>query len=141
MARALRILGVTAATSLILATSASAAVSIRKIYYNPPGTDTTAKLNEEFISLKNTGARSKAITGWRIRDASGHAYKFGTYKLCGGCTVKVHTGHGTNTRRDRYWGSGSYIWNNTGDTATLRNAAGSKIDSCHYAGGDTYKLC
>lgn len=29
-----------------------------------------------------------------------------------------------------YWGSGNYIWNNTGDTATLRNASGKTVDTC-----------
>jgi hypothetical protein len=34
-----------------------------------------------------------------------------------------------------YWGSGNYIWNNTGDTATLRNASGKTLDTCSW----TYK--
>ena len=36
------------------------------------------------------------------------------------------------TSHDLYWGSGAYIWNNTGDTATLRTASGSTRDTCTY---------
>ena len=47
--------------------------------------------------------------------------------------VKIHTGDGNNTSTDRYWGSGNYIWNNAGDTATLKDAKGKKLDTCSYS--------
>jgi hypothetical protein len=52
--------------------------------------------------------------------------------------VTVHTGKGTNGKpgaADRYWGSGNYIWNNTGDTATLRSATGKTINTCKFKKG------
>jgi hypothetical protein len=61
-------------------------------------------------------------------------YTFGTYKLGAGKTVKIHTGKGSNTARDRYWRSDEYIWNNDGDRAKLKNKAGSVIDTCSYSG-------
>ena len=63
------------------------------------------------------------LTGWRLHDTSRHRYTFGTFTLCGGCHVNVHTGSGGNTAKNRFWGSGAYIWNNTGDKATLVSPA------------------
>jgi len=44
----------------------------------------------------------------------------------------VHTGHGTNTSTDLYWGSGNYIWNNDKDKATLKRNNGSTDATCSY---------
>jgi len=75
-------------------------------------------------------------------DAQGHVYKFGTFKLAAGARVYVHTGKGTNTASHRYWQRGWYVWNNTGDKATLRRADGTWIDSCSWtSGGLGYKYC
>jgi hypothetical protein len=54
--------------------------------------------------------------------------------------VKIHTGRGTNTQTNRYWGRRAYVWN-TGDRATLKNRAGTVIDRCSYSGGDTSVIC
>ena len=48
--------------------------------------------------------------------------------------VKIHTGQGANTQTDRYWGKSWYVWNNTGDTATLRDAGGHLLDQCTFKG-------
>ena len=41
---------------------------------------------------------------------------------------------GSGTQTDRYWNHSWYIWNNTGDTAILRNQHGITIGSCTYKG-------
>jgi Lamin Tail Domain len=56
-------------------------------------------------------------------------------------SVKVHTGSGKDTSKNLYWGSTSYIWNNDGDTATLDNANGVKVDSCTYSGSGSRATC
>jgi hypothetical protein len=49
---------------------------------------------------------------------------------------------GTGTQTDRYWNHSWYIWNNTGDTAALRNHNGTTIDSCTYKGtSQGYVFC
>ncbi len=126
------------------ATAAPGAIRITKIYYDSPGADTgnNSSLNAEWIRLKNTGSRARYLTGWRIRDAAGHVYKFGTFRLRAGYSVKVHTGSGSNTATNRYWGSSGYIWNNDKDTATLKNASGVVIDRCSYnSTAVDYKVC
>jgi hypothetical protein len=140
LSAAVAIIALAAAT----ATAAHGAIRIKKIYYDSPGLDTgsNSSLIAEWIRLKNTGTRARYLTGWRIRDASGHVYKFGTFRLRAGYTVTVHTGHGTNTATNRYWGSSAYIWNNDKDTATLKNASGIVKDRCSYnSTAVDYKLC
>src|SRR4029450_4803700 len=50
------------------------------------------------------------------------------------------TGRGRNGRPDAahlYWNSGAYIWDNDGDTATLRSVSGRISDSCTWTGVGT----
>ncbi len=133
-----------ALAALIAVPTSSAAIRITKIYYDSPGSDDGSKssLNAEWIRLKNTGTKGRYLTGWTIRDTSSHVYRFGSFKLRAGYSVTVHTGSGSNTASHRYWGSGWYIWNNTGDTATLKSARGTVLDTCKWtSGGAGYKNC
>jgi hypothetical protein len=129
------VLGVLAPTSGFASANTAASSSpirIVKISYDSPGPDTssTGSLNAEWIRLKNTGKTSRSLTGWTVRDKSGRVYRFGSYKLGAGKTVTVHTGRGSSTSTVLYAARTSYLWSNSGDTATLRNAKGQKIDSC-----------
>jgi hypothetical protein len=137
--------GLTAAivVALSLAPASFGAIRITKIYFDSPGSDTgsNSSLNAEWIRLKNTGSVGKQLQGWRIRDAAGHVYVFGTFKLKAGWTVTVHTGRGSNTARHRYWRSDNYIWNNDGDTAKLKNKAGTVVDKCSYSGAGSSVAC
>jgi hypothetical protein len=122
---------------LVASTPAQAAPSLRfhGAQYDSPGTDnrSNASRNAEWISLVNSGSKSVNLKGWTIRDASNHVYKFGNVSIPGkGGRIWLHTGKGTNNARNVYWGSGNYVWNNTGDTATLKNAAGKKHDTCSW---------
>jgi hypothetical protein len=113
---------------------AAPCVQINRIYYNSPGSDTgtNTSLNGEWISLHNGCSTRRSLKGWTIKDAAGHKYTFGSYRLGGGKGVKVHTGKGTNTATDRYWGLSWYVWNNDKDTAYLRNSSGTLVDKCSY---------
>ena len=76
-----------------------------------------------------------------LRDNQNHVYKFGTYKIKAHGFVRIHTGKGTNSQTNRYWGQGWYVWNNTGDRATLKDNNGNLIDRCSYSGGGSHKIC
>jgi hypothetical protein len=125
--------------------NAASAVQFGKFYYNSPGTDTKAnsQLNGEWFILKNVSATRMNLAGWRIRDVAGYTYTFAsTFYLNPGATVKIHTGRGTNTSYHRYWGRAWYVWNNTGDKATLLNKAGTLKDTCAWtSAGAGYKSC
>jgi len=118
-------------------------VYIHEIQYSPAGPDipvTTAKLNGEWVQLTSTTARSVAMTNWTLRDKAGHVYRFPRFVLGAHKSVYVHTGSGTNSAINLYWGhkppsSFSYVWNNSGtETARLENAAGRTIDYRTYLG-------
>jgi Lamin Tail Domain len=117
------------------ARTASSPIHIHEIYYNSPGKDTgtNASLNAEWVQLHNSSAHRVTLTHWTLRDRAGHLYKFGTYRLKAHGYVKIHTGKGSNTQTNRYWGHSWYIWNNNGDRATLKNANGTVIDRCAYS--------
>ena len=108
---------------------------IAEIYYNSPGPDYRSKvsLDAEWVKIVNPTAHAVTLTGWTVKDRQNHTYRFGTYKLKAHASVKLHTGKGTNTAANRYWGSGNYIWNNNTDAATLRNAHSAKVDSLSYS--------
>ncbi|MGW2028295.1 hypothetical protein [Streptomyces decoyicus] len=46
---------------------------------------------------------------------------FGNLRLNGHSQIRVHTGIGHDNRRDVHQERRTYVWDNTGDTATLRN--------------------
>jgi hypothetical protein len=109
-------------------------VLIGKIQYDSPGSDTrtAASLNAEYVTIKNVTRVARSLKGWTLRDAQNHVYSFPAFTLGAGRSVIVHTGTGTNNASNLYWRSGNYVWNNAGDTATLKNAAGTTQDTCRW---------
>jgi hypothetical protein len=122
---------------------AAGPIKIHRIYFDSPGPDhgSNRSLNAEFIVLKNTGSRARSLRGWRIRDAAGHSYSFGAYRLGAGKKVTIHTGRGANRPRHRYWRQGWYVWNNDGDTARLVRRNGTRADRCRYNGAGSSVYC
>jgi hypothetical protein len=126
------------------AEAANPTLHISKIFFDSPGPDrgSNASLDAEYIRIANSSySRTYTLTGWTIRDKANHVYRFGTYKLHPRESVTIHTGRGTNTHANRYWGKRWYIWNNTGDKAWLKNAAGTTKDTCSYTGAGDWKAC
>ena len=125
--------------------NAASAIQFRKFYYDTPGTDTSSnlKLNGEWFALKNVSTSRVNLSGWTVRDVTGYTYRFSsTFYLRPGYTVRIHTGKGTNTATNRYWGRTWYVWNNSGDKATLKNSAGTIKDTCAWTSiGVGYKTC
>jgi hypothetical protein len=132
--------GIVMALGLVLTSVSSAQAAYRmqihKIYYNSPGKDTgsNTSLNGEWVELENTSGSRISLKGWTLHDAgTKHTYTFGTYTINAHGSVKIHTGTGSNTQTNRYWGLSGYVWNNTGDQATLKDSHGNVIDRCSYS--------
>jgi hypothetical protein len=126
------------------AQAATPAIQITKVYYNSPGSDTgsNSSLNAEWVRLTNKRSYTINLKYWTLRDKTGYKYTFsGDYRLAPGYNVYIHSGKGTNTSYHRYWGRSWYVWNNTGDTAYLRNSAGTLIDSCSWGSSGSYTYC
>jgi hypothetical protein len=130
--------GAARAAAMATASAARSPVVISRIFYNSPGSDRggNASLNAEWVQLHNTSRRAVTLTGWTVRDTARHIFTFNSYRLKARGFVKIHTGHGRPTQANRYWNHSWYIWNNTGDTATLRNAAGAYRARCKYSDPD-----
>ncbi|AKB78916.1 Competence-like protein [Methanosarcina horonobensis HB-1 = JCM 15518] len=87
-------------------------------------------LQEEWVEITNEGSSSVSLVGWKIEDeGSKHTYVFPSCTLDSQATVTLYTGEGTNTATELYWGSGSPIWNNDGDTAYLYDESGNLVAS------------
>jgi len=124
------------AATLITAATAQAEVRLYRVNPNPTGVHQTAnqKLNAEWIEVRNSGSRAKALTGWTLRGAAGHVFRFPAFSLCGGCVVRIRTGTGADTARALFWGRPAQAWGDSKDTATLRKKSGTVADSCRYPG-------
>lgn len=141
-----------AATTLLIGglvqglTSPAEAVSPTRfsgVQYDSPGDDTgtNRSLNAEWVRITNHSSRARVMTGWKLRDITGFVYVFPNFTLGAGKSVKVHTGSGSNTRTDLYWRLSGYVWNNTGDRATLKNRNGVVVDTCSWGDGAGFTSC
>ena len=108
----------------------------------PTPTPTTAPHDEihitgldlaaEWVEITNTGTAPVSLAGWQLHDEGKiHVYTIPSFTLQAGGSVTVHTESGTDSGTDLYWGSGSAVWNNAGDTATLLDEVGRTISSLH----------
>ena len=101
-ARALLLAFLVGAALSLTAVQANAAstVYIYKVYFDSPGSDrgSNSSLNAEYVVIRNGDNVSHSVSGWTVRDAAGHVYKFGTLRLGAGKQAIIHTGDGTSTR-------------------------------------------
>ena len=117
-------------------------IIIEHINHNPHERDAPDKLNEEFVVLENEGTEKISLAGWTLTDetATGvrrHVYKFPqTVSISSREKAYVHTGPGEDSFEEGkpskwilHWGRHAFVWNNEGDTATLFDAEGNKVDS------------
>jgi micrococcal nuclease len=111
----------------------SRCIGIQYFHWDAAGDD-RYNLNDEYVTFINNCSYSCDLTSWRIEDEARHWYNFPTFLLGSGEIVTLHTGFGTNTKRDLYWNSYKPIWNNTYpcDTLYLWNNEGELILDYSY---------
>ena len=109
-----------------------AMVEIATINADAEGDD-RENLNDEYVVFENTGEESIELGGWTVEDEAARSYEFPQgFTLEAGTTVTLRTGSGTDTETDLYWGSGSPIWNNNGDTVIVTTDSGDRILEVSY---------
>jgi Flp pilus assembly pilin Flp len=86
----------------------------------------------EHICFTNRDAYVADMTGWTVADAVNHTYTFPRFQLRAGASVKLYSDRGADTDSKLYWGTEGNIWNDKGDTAYLRDAAGALVDEYSY---------
>ena len=90
----------------------------------PPG----APLQGEYVAIANDSAWPAQLQGWTLRDVANHMYTFPNFVLESGSVVRIWTKAGNNDAGNLFWGHLMPLWNNTGDTAILRDSSGNEID-------------
>jgi len=90
--------------------------------------DDRQNLTGEYVVFSNVGEDALDLSGWTVRDEAGKTYTFPDgFVLKAGASVRLHTGSGTDTATDLYWGAESPIWNNDGDTIIVTNSEGEEV--------------
>jgi hypothetical protein len=109
-------------------------VRITRVVYDPSGPDDGSNLNAERVVLTNRGANSASLCLWTLGDKAGAIFTLPRFTLRPGRTVVIHSGNGTESADDLYanWG---YTWNNSGDTAAVRDRQNAVVDTCSWSSG------
>jgi len=101
--------------------SSQSPLEVTSIHANAAGNDHN-NLNDEYIDFLVTV--SGTLAGYTVEDETGHRYDFPDRVFNSGDTFRLHTGFGTDSQNHLYWGSGSAIWNNSGDTIYVLDSGG-----------------
>lgn len=112
-------------------------VRITTVTYNPDGDD----LVGEVVQLQNFGTLAEDLSSWTLFDEVNTTFTFPAFTLEPGATVSIWVTSGVDDVSNLYWGRGSAVWNNGGDTVNLHNSVSELIDSCSYAGGEQGEVC
>ena len=99
-------------------------LAVARVHPDAAGDD-RGNLNDEYVVLENRGETTLSLSGWTVTDEAGKRYRFpdGT-TLAPGADLTLRSGAGTDTETDRYWDAGGPVWNNDGDTVTVRDRNG-----------------
>ena len=87
---------------------------------------------DEYVEIKNFDTRSIQVEGWTLRDIAEHVYIFPYFVMAPNQTCRIYTNQNHPEFCSFNYESGQAIWNNTGDTAYLRDSSGNPIDEYRY---------
>lgn len=107
-----------------------ASIAISDARFDAAGDD-NENINDEWVQITNTGTEPTDLSDWELSDEGpNHVFTFPEgFQLEPGAIVRVFSGCGDATSTELYFCvSGSAVWNNDGDTASLYDASGSLVD-------------
>jgi endonuclease/exonuclease/phosphatase family metal-dependent hydrolase len=111
----------------------TAQVFINEVLANEPGSD----VNGEFVELVNSGGTAADLSGWTVSDSTGvrHTFASGTTLPAGGAIVVFGAAVGIPAGLTNAVGAstGTLGLGNSGDTVTVKNAAGTTVNTTTYA--------
>lgn len=85
-------------------------------------------LQAEAVVVRYAGPAELDLTGWHLKDGDGQTFTFPPFKLFKDGAVQVHSGSGTNTAIDLYWGQRQAAWR-SGESVLLTTPEGDVQDS------------
>ena len=83
---------------------------------------------DEYVEIRNDDTKSIQLNNWTLSDTASHVFTFPSFVMEPGKVCRVYTNEYHPEWCGFSYGSGSAIWNNGGDTATLRDGNGTLID-------------
>ena len=101
-------------------------IRIEWIFYDGAG----SKEPDEYVEIKNFDTNSIQIQNWTLRDIADHIYRFPAFVMEPNQVCRVYT----NEIHPDFCGfsyGGPAIWNNTGDTAYLRDSPARRLMNTH----------
>jgi len=104
--------------------SGTAATALGEYFVTIREIKSTGTLSEQVILTNLSGQVNMA--GWTMTDGEGNKFTFPNLTLLSNGEVTVHTGKGTNTPTDLYWGQADSRWSK-GKVAYLRDPSGKLI--------------
>jgi endonuclease/exonuclease/phosphatase family metal-dependent hydrolase len=112
-------------------------VFMNEVLINEPGSD----VNGEFVELLNSSGSAVSLAGWTISDATGlrHTFASGTSLGAGQALVVFGGAAGIPSGLTNAVGAstGSLNLSNSSETVTVKNAAGTTVDTATFASGLT----
>ncbi|MEZ3142694.1 lamin tail domain-containing protein [Halobaculum sp. MBLA0143] len=112
--------------------STGGTITVENLHANAAG-DEYDNLNDEYVVFENPESDGIELGGYAVEDEVGKRYEFPSgFTLAGGATVTLHTGSGTDTETDLYWGSSYPVWNNNGDTVYVFDETGAEVLAYSY---------
>jgi hypothetical protein len=98
------------------------------IFYNTAASEEP----NEYVEIRNDDTKSIQLQNWTLSDAASHVFTFPSFLMEPGKVCRIYTNEYHPDWCGFSYGSGSAIWNNTGDNATLRDGNGILIDDYSY---------
>ncbi|WP_123620911.1 lamin tail domain-containing protein [Halorubrum sp. CSM-61] len=85
-------------------------------------------VEDEYVTFRNTGEEALDLSGWVVENEAGERFAFPDgFTLDAGQSVTLHSGRGSDTETDVHWGAASGVWDDDGDTITVRTADGREV--------------
>ena len=103
-------------------------VEIRDIFFDPPGSEEGG----EYVVIENDESFPIQLLNWTLRDEAHHVFTFPSFVIQPNQQCRIYTNEYHPESCGFNYGSGTAIWNNTGDTAYLRDSNGTLIDDYSY---------
>ena len=83
---------------------------------------------DEYVTFRNTGDEALNLSDWVVENEDGKRFVFPNGFIHeSGQIVTVHSGQGSDTESDLHWGAAGGVWDDDGDTITVRVADGREV--------------
>lgn len=87
---------------------------------------------DEYVQIRNDHHSAIQLQGWTLEDEANHVFTFPSFLMQPGQVCRVYTNEDHPEWCGFSYGSGSAIWNNSGDCATLKDSGGGVVDRVCY---------